>query len=154
MADYLEPKGCRNVCQLARQRKLFVSNRDAFTSACTILSPQPSTIAQLPAGRTLHTLPNNLLRQFREILPALLLHHLPQIRLREHRQRIPRNILPATLCFATTHEMRHRLQRAARDQLQCQAGLEGQAVAWDVHLRGAAGAVADPEAGFGVGVGL
>lgn len=101
----------------------------------------------------LHTLPNDFLRQLRKVLTALLLHHLPQIGLREHRKRVPRDVLASAIGFAAAHKVRHSAQSAPGDQLQRQTGLERQAVTWDVHLRRAAGAVANPEAGFGVRVG-
>lgn len=111
--------------------------------------PQPTVSALL-----LHTLPNDLLRQLRKVLAALLFYHLPQIGLCEHRKRVPRHILASAVGFAAAHKVRHSAQSAPSDQLQRQTGLEGQAVTWDVYLRRAAGAVADPEAGFGVRVGF
>jgi hypothetical protein len=103
---------------------------------------------------SLHTLRNHLLRQRREILPALLINRHPQVRLRENRQRIARHILATARSFPATHKVRHSLQRAPSNQLQRHTSLERQAVAWDVHLRGAAGAIADPEACFGVWMGV
>lgn len=107
-------------------------------------------ITPLSLSPTTNSLRNDLLRQLRKILPLLDRH--PQIRLREHRQRIPRH-LPLALLSPAAHKMRHSPQLPARDQLQRQPRLERQAVARDVHLRRAARAVADPEAGLGVRVG-
>lgn len=139
----LNAKDSRRVWKLASQRRTFDLNSQCiYTALASFHNCLPQHA--FPKISALHALPNDLLRQLREILPALLLDNLPQIRLREHRQRIPRHILAATLSFAAAHEMRHSAQSSAGNQLQCQTSLEGEAVAWDVHLRGAAGAVADP----------
>jgi hypothetical protein len=50
--------------------------------------------------------------------------------------------------------MRHSLQLPPRNQLQCHPSLESQAIPRNVHLRGPAGAVADPETSLGIRVGV
>lgn len=69
--------------------------------------------------------------------PGLQIDDLIEIRLREDGKRVPRNAGVPVRHVPGLHaldEVRHRFEPSLRDQLQCLARLERQAVPWDRHF--------------------